>query len=321
FVNRTVLRVEPGRLRVFNTPLPWPPGSLELAPEDIVQFESTPGLRVKQGSKDVVKPTDIMLVVDQQGRKSQLVPGLESQAQFSWLEAEIRRTLGMPAPVTGSWPQQAPEPEQLSAAPAQSTAEVREPGTGLPAEERSPRGLPERLVHALIAHGLGYVSATQQVFAVGGHFGWLMMVIIGLQEGGAGGAGRTLSSGLLSLYKMLGGVNEHGRGGTGEMMEVWGKVALIIYLVEVLLSWVRGPRRPWGLRRMWAASTILACVGYGLAFALLAGSKAGGRVGEMLGVMLFCVGFTSVMTLWALGVGKFIRILQQQIRGAPGQEQ
>lgn len=316
-VNRTVVRAEPGRLRVFHTPLPWPPTSVDLAPEDIVGFEAASGLRVMQGNKHLVKPTDSLVLVDTQGRKRQVATSLESQAQISWVEAQLRQTLGMPASSIGDGSQEAPAPEELSTAPARFTAEVQEPETALPPEEQAPRGMLERLVRGLLAHGLGYAAATQQVYAVGGHFGWLMMSIIGLQEGGSGSAGRTLSSGLLTAYKMLGGVDARGRGGPGEMMEVWGKVALIIYLVELLLSWVRGPRRAWGLKRKWAASSLLACAGYGLAFVLLAGSRAGGSVGDMLVVMLGCVVFTSVMTLWALGVGRFMRFLQQQVRGAP----
>ncbi|HLL01170.1 MAG TPA: hypothetical protein VK539_11325 [Myxococcaceae bacterium] len=303
-VNRTVVRVEPGRLRVFNRPLPWPYGSVELTPEDISHFETTPGLRVKQGGKDVVKPTDIMLVVDRQGRKHQVAPGLESHAQFAWLEAQLRRTLGMPVPVTADWPLEAL---------AQSTAEEPQPETAPPAEERAPRSLEERLVRGLISHGLGYVASTQRVYAVVGHFGWLMLSIIGLQEGASGQVGRLMSSRLLDLYAMLGGVNEHGRGGTAELMAVWGKVALIIYLVGLVLSWARGPRRPWGLRRKWAASTLLAFVGYGVAAVLLARTKVGGRIGDMLVVMAGFVVFTSVMTWWALGVGKFMRSLQERL--------
>jgi len=107
------------------------------------------------------------------------------------------------------------------------------------------RSLEERLVRGLISHGLGYVASTQRVYAVVGHVGWLMLSIIGLQEGASGQVGRLLSSRLLDVYAMLGGVNEHGRGGTAELMAVWGKVALIIYLVGLVLSWARGPRRPW----------------------------------------------------------------------------
>jgi hypothetical protein len=98
-VNRVVLRVEPGRLRVFHTPLPWLYGALDLTPEDITRFERMDGLRVRQGKEELVKPTFILCVVDRKGQRHQLVPGLD-EAQAAWLEGEIRRLLEMPDPAT-----------------------------------------------------------------------------------------------------------------------------------------------------------------------------------------------------------------------------
>jgi hypothetical protein len=207
-----------------------------------------------------------------------------------------------------------PLPATLTLTARNGRAEEHRPQTRPPPEKSAPRSLSERLMRGLLDHGLGYIAATQQLYAVGGHFGWVMLVIIGLQGGGTGSMMNEVSRGLLLFYAALGGVDETGRGGTSEMMEVWGKVSLIIYLVEVLFSRVRGARQPWSLKRKWAASTLLACAGYALAFALMSMSNVRGT-GDMLGVIPFFVIFTSVMTWWALAIGKFMRFMQQQVRG------
>ncbi|HYH99493.1 tetratricopeptide repeat protein [Hyalangium sp.] len=177
-------------------------------------------------------------------------------------------------------------------------------------QDSAPRSLPERLVRGLIAHALGYLTATQQLLAVGGHFGWFMLVIIGLGNS-HGDVMRELSQRLLWLFAALGGVDETGRGGTAEIMEVFGKVALVAYLMELLLARVIGPRSPWSLGRKWAASTALACAGYGVAFALMAGQRAGRG---MLEVLPFFIGWTSLMSWWALSWGSYIRGWQEVVR-------
>jgi hypothetical protein len=177
-------------------------------------------------------------------------------------------------------------------------------------QESASRSLPERLVRGLIAHALGYLTATQHLFAVGGHFGWVMLVIISLGNSN-GELMRELSQRLLWLFAALGGVDETGRGGKAEMMEVFGTVALFIYLIELLLARVIGPRSPWSLGRKWAASTALACAGYGVAFALMA-SQRGGR--GLLEVLPFFIGWTSLMSWWALAWGRFIHGWQEVVR-------
>jgi hypothetical protein len=314
-VNRVVLRVEPGRLRLVHTPLPWFPGNLELTPADITRFEFLPGLRVKQGQKDIVAPTFILWVVDRAGRKHQLLSGIE-EARCAWLEGEIRRTLGMSAPAASASPWEASGWEVESPPPVR----FEPPSTRAePPQERAPRSLSERLMRGLGAHALGYIASTQQVYAVGGHFGWFMLLVIGLGEGGAGGSMKEVGRALLNLYALLGGVDASGHGGKAELMEVWGKLSLIHYVVQQLLSRVFGARVPWGVMRKWAASTALACAGYGVAFALPSLLRGGGwgSSNGMLSVIPFFIGFTSVMTLWGLGFSRFMRYLQGAVRGDP----
>lgn len=177
-------------------------------------------------------------------------------------------------------------------------------------QESASQSLFERLVRWLIAHVLGYLGATQEVLAVGGHFGWFMMAIIGL-ENSHGVLTRELGQRLLWLFAALGGVDETGHGGKAELMEVFGKVALGIYLIELLLARVLGPRRRWSLGRKWAASTALACAGYGLAFALIAHQR-GSR--GLLGIIPFLIGWTSLMSWWALAWVRYIRSWQELLR-------
>ncbi len=96
-VNRITVRAEPGRLRLFHHPLPWPFGTLDFRPRD-VRLETTPGLQVEQAGKHLVDPTFIVVAIDRKGWRHPLVSGLKSQAQAEWLAAEIRRVMAEPVP-------------------------------------------------------------------------------------------------------------------------------------------------------------------------------------------------------------------------------
>ncbi|HEX5747435.1 MAG TPA: hypothetical protein VFZ09_14415 [Archangium sp.] len=185
-------------------------------------------------------------------------------------------------------------------------------------KQPSPRHPLERLVRTLLAHGLGLLASTQEVFALAGHFGWFMLVSIGLMEEMQQELLTQVGQRLLWLYELLGGVDETGHGGIGEWKEVWGKVSLVLYGVHLLLARVAGPGRPWRMRDKWALSTALAAGGYGVAFAVwgprLTSLPDGGTwIPNLLG-MLF---ITSLFSLWAFGFEAMLRPFQRALRGEP----
>ncbi len=103
----------------------------------------------------------------------------------------------------------------------------------MPTHESPPRGLLVRLLRGLLAHVLGYVGTTWRVFVVGSHFGWLMMALISLTEGGTPHeATKLFGKWLIQGQASLGGVDERGHGGIPELMTVWGKLSLVIYAEE-----------------------------------------------------------------------------------------
>lgn len=161
-----------------------------------------------------------------------------------------------------------------------------------------PRG--NRLALAFAEHLRGYLVSTQSTFMVVCHFGWMMMLLIGLNDSGLPGSGlRQLGQWLLRAYAGLGGVDDSGHGGVPELMEVWGKLSVGVYALQWLLRRVRGERPLWSFWRAVGLSTGIAAAGYGVAFAAI-GPAMSGSGGEALGILFAFVGVTFFSTAWAL---------------------
>lgn len=84
-------------------------------------------------------------------------------------------------------------------------------------------------------------------------------------DSGVGEAMRTLMRG----YAWLGGTDEHGRGNGNVLLSVWGKLSLVVYLIDAALRAIRGPRPATPQRSVWWWAGISGLVTlFGMGFAL-----------------------------------------------------
>ena len=70
-------------------------------------------------------------------------------------------------------------------------------------------------------------------------------------------------------YAWLGGVDEHGRGDGDNLLSVWAKRSLVVYLIDAALRALRGPRPAQPRRSVWwwsGLSGLGTLFGMGLAF-------------------------------------------------------
>lgn len=160
------------------------------------------------------------------------------------------------------------------------------------------------LARRLAAEALQFAASTQVVAAVFFHAGWILLMLAtwGHASGGEGLIG-TLTRTLTGAFVWLGGVDASGNGDLGTIMQVWAKLALVLYLLDLVLRPLIGKRRPLGLIRVALVSSVIAAVGYTLAM------WNDFDLGEgVLIIVLFSV-LAGVTTAWALLVRRLAAAL------------
>jgi len=111
-----------------------------------------------------------------------------------------------------------------------------------------------------------FVASTQSLVGVVFHAGWMLLALAtwGHASGGEGAIG-TMTHTLIGAFVWLGGVDADGHGDAGSIMVVWGKLSLVVYLLELALRPWTGRLRPFRLSRIALFSGVVAAAGYTLA--------------------------------------------------------
>lgn len=124
--------------------------------------------------------------------------------------------------------------------------------------------------NVIARHALRYFAAAQAGPVVILQGAWLILATATWShaygdDSGVAGAMRALMRG----YAWLGGTDEYGHGDGYTLLVVWGKLSLVVYLIDSALRALRGPR-PARARRsvwFWAALSGLGTI-FGMGFAL-----------------------------------------------------
>lgn len=179
-------------------------------------------------------------------------------------------------------------------------------------DSRTPAG---RFFHFLVYHAVGLFKSSQTAPLVFFHAGWIMMIAIALQDSlpKQGVPTKTLAQVFFRTFESLGGVDENGHGSKAELMEVYGRLSLMVYLCSLVLPFRR--RAPGASRVLRPAmiSFLVASCGYGLALVLNEPALRGG-LSEFIPVG---VGFSVLAggaSLWANSVGVWCESLQNRLR-------
>lgn len=126
--------------------------------------------------------------------------------------------------------------------------------------------MPPHLPRRLAAEALQFAAGTQVFGAVFFHAGWILLTLAtwGHASGGEGSIG-ALTRSLTQGFVWLGGVDDSGHGDLGTIMQVWAKLSLAWYLIDLVLRRWIGQRPPIALGRIALLSGGIAAAGYTLA--------------------------------------------------------
>lgn len=160
----------------------------------------------------------------------------------------------------------------------------------------------------LATHLLGLFGAGQMALMIAGHAGWMIMCVIGLQEGAGGHHGRTAAGLLIGAYAALGGVDEDGHGDLSNLLGVAAKLSLVVWVLEFLWEKLRGERVAWRFRTKLLLSAGVAVAGYATAAAL---------IGLDAVVMVALAIATIVGSAWGLAIDEALRRFRKAIWRKP----
>ncbi|MEO6366183.1 MAG: hypothetical protein ABIO38_09090 [Luteimonas sp.] len=153
----------------------------------------------------------------------------------------------------------------------------------------------------LLVHALRVAAASQAIGMVVLHAAWILLLILAMTQGAPGSGEGATGRVLMDAFRWLGGVDATGRGGMAEVMTVWAKLAVVVYLVGLALAHLRGPRSRWPVLRTSLLSAAVAFAGFGVAMAML-GPASNGSISWFLFAMTFA---TFLATAWAMAATRF----------------
>ena len=150
------------------------------------------------------------------------------------------------------------------------------------------------LSRILLAEAIRYFGLTQAGPAVILHGAWILLVLATLQDDYGG-----LTRPLVQAYRWLGGADSQGAGAEASLLIVWGKIALVLYFLQLIARALRGPRAPLRLRMRVLAlgSGIVALLGYSFGFL---GDEGNGNRVELLLLAALLATLAAAAVAWAV---------------------
>lgn len=115
-------------------------------------------------------------------------------------------------------------------------------------------------------HLIRYAASTQILPVVMLHGLWMVFAVLTWRDAAASGSGVDRAAGAVwNAYLWLGGVDADGHGDLDNLLGVWAKLSLPVYLLDAIVRSLLGERAPMGLARISLLSGVTATLGYGLA--------------------------------------------------------
>ncbi|MEO7251403.1 MAG: hypothetical protein ABIW30_02205 [Arenimonas sp.] len=148
------------------------------------------------------------------------------------------------------------------------------------------------LSRTLLAEAIRYLGLTQAGPAVVLHGAWMLLALATWQDDYAG-----LTRPLVRAYRWLGGADDQGAGAEAALLIVWGKLALVLYFLQLIARAVRGPRAPLRLRVLALGSGLVALLGYSLGFL---GDEGNGDRVELLLLAALLATLAAAAVAWAV---------------------
>ncbi len=164
------------------------------------------------------------------------------------------------------------------------------------------------LPRTLLVEGIRYVGTAQAGPVVILHAAWMLLALAAWQDANA-----DFTRPLVRAFVWLGGTDGHGVGNGSAILAVWGKISLVLYLIQALARRMFEPREP---LRLWVLTLVsggVALLGYGLAF--LGDEGNGNTVARVSLSLLFAAG-AAVMAAWAVLASRFAELLVRRLEEA-----
>lgn len=115
-------------------------------------------------------------------------------------------------------------------------------------------------------HLIRYAASTQILPLVMLHGVWLLFAVLTWGDAAASGSGvDRATDAVWKAYLWLGGVDADGHGDLDNLLQVWAKLSLPVYLLDAIVRRLLGERAPLGLARIALLSGVMAVLGFGLA--------------------------------------------------------
>jgi hypothetical protein len=173
-----------------------------------------------------------------------------------------------------------------------------------------------RLARFLGYHALGFFQYSQMAPLVFFHAGWVLLLVASLQDSMSrqGLSLPAASQVFFRLFASFGGVDENGHGSMDELMEVYGRLSLILYLGSLLVPRrLRSSAAGGSHRRKALRSMLVAALGYS-AVLYLSRSAITGPITDGIIVMVIFSVLAGVASLWASRVRSRCEALQHRLR-------
>jgi len=172
-------------------------------------------------------------------------------------------------------------------------------------------GLPRTLLVEVVR----YLGVTQAGAVVILHGAWMLLALAVFQHAsGDPTPGSDVSRALVRAYAWLGGTNADGVGNEAGMLVVWGKISLVLYLLDTVARALFGPRKP---VRLWVsvlASGVVALLGFGVSFFASEGSASATSLGLL--ALLFGALAAAAMA-WAVLARRIAEAVIRRIVASP----
>lgn len=150
--------------------------------------------------------------------------------------------------------------------------------------------------HALACHLVRFAASTQLTGVVLLHGVWMLFAVLTWKHAsGVGDGVSVLTRGLWDGYLWLGGADADGHGDLGNLLAVWAKLSLPVYLLDATARKLFGERPPMRLSRIAALSGGIALVGFGVAIWPLRNAEGAG-----IWMLFWLAGFAVAAALAAL---------------------
>jgi len=173
--------------------------------------------------------------------------------------------------------------------------------------------------NVIARHALRYFAAAQAGPVVILQGAWIILATATWShaygaDSGVAEAMRTLMRG----YAWLGGTDEYGHGNGNTLLVVWGKLSLVVYLIDAALRALRGPRpaRPRRSVWLWAGLSGLGTI-IGMGFALWPTPDS---LFDLAPLMILFAALSAGAAAWAVLSRRLVERLstpQQEIAPAP----